>query len=193
MGSLTARAPFLLAALAVLAAAPAAAAAGVQLTRIASVTQPTYVAQPPGDSHRLYLTEQPGRVLVLRDGQLLPQPLVDLSRGVGSSGERGLFSLAFAPDFARSRLFYVDFTNRRGDLTLEEFRADATGEHVVAGSGNVLRECQHHAPRIVGAPFEGHPRDSDLRIMVESPITSGGRQFSCHLGGYAATTPPQSA
>jgi len=143
MGSLTARAPFLLAALAVLAAAPAAAAAGVQLTRIASVTQPTYVAQPPGDSHRLYLTEQPGRVLVLRDGQLLPQPLVDLSRGVGSSGERGLFSLAFAPDFARSRLFYVDFTNRRGDLTLEEFRADATGEHVVAGSGRVVLSQPH--------------------------------------------------
>src|SRR3989442_1226340 len=84
MGSLPARVPILVAALAVLAAPPAAAASGVQLTRIASVTQPTYVAQPQGDSHRLYLTEHRGRVLVLRDGQLMPQPLLDLSRGAAS-------------------------------------------------------------------------------------------------------------
>ena len=138
-----ARASLLVVASAALAAAPQALAQGVRITPIATVSQPSHVAQPPGDPRHLYVTEQAGRVRVLRDGQLLPQPLLDLSRSVASAGERGLLSMAFAPDFTESRLFYLDFTNRRGDLIVEEFRADAAGEGVVAGSGRIVLRQRH--------------------------------------------------
>ena len=122
MGNLTARAALLPAAALAALALPPAASAGVQLTRIATVDQPVHVAQPPADPHRLYVSEKRGRVRVIRDGQLLARPFLDVSRSVSTTGERGLFSLAFAPDFARSRLFYVDYSDRRGDLDDEMHR-----------------------------------------------------------------------
>jgi glucose/arabinose dehydrogenase len=41
---------------------------------------------------------------------------------VSCCGERGLLSMAFAPDYATSRLFYVAFTNANGDVEVDEFR-----------------------------------------------------------------------
>jgi glucose/arabinose dehydrogenase len=144
MGSLTARAALLpAAALAALAGPATASAAGVQLTRIATVRQPVHVAQPPADPHRLYVSERQGRVRLIRDGQLLARPFLDLSRSVSTTGERGLFSIAFAPDFARSRLFYVSYAERRGDLVVREFRADATGERVLPHSGRAVLRQSH--------------------------------------------------
>ena len=40
-----------------------------------------------------------------------------------SGGERGLLSVAFAPDYAKSGLFYVYYTDRGGDIEIDEFRA----------------------------------------------------------------------
>jgi hypothetical protein len=37
-----------------------------------------------------------------------------------AGGERGLLSMAFAPDYAKSRLYYVDYTGRDGDIHVEE-------------------------------------------------------------------------
>jgi glucose/arabinose dehydrogenase len=155
MGSVTARAALLpAAALAAFAGPPAASAAGLQLTRIATVRQPDHVAQPPADPHRLYVSEKSGRVRVIRDGQLLGRPFLDVSRSVSTIGERGFFSLAFAPDFARSRLCYVDYTDRRGDLVVREFRADATGERVLPGPGRVVLRQSHPASNHNGGLVE---------------------------------------
>jgi glucose/arabinose dehydrogenase len=144
MGSAIARAAILpAAALAALAGSSTASATGVQLSLIATVSQPVYLAQPPADPHRLYVAEKPGRVRVIRDGQLLGRPLLDVARTVSTTGERGFFSIAFPPGFARSRLFYVDYTDRRGDLVLEEFRADATGERTEPGSGRIVLRQPH--------------------------------------------------
>jgi hypothetical protein len=50
----------------------------------------------------------------------------DLSGRVLSGDERGLLSMAFAPDYATSGLFYVYYTARSptGQITVEELRAD---------------------------------------------------------------------
>ncbi len=58
----------------------------------------------------------------MRDGRVLATPFLDLSEEVSSSGEQGLLSLAFAPDYARSGQLYVDFTDRAGDTRIQEFR-----------------------------------------------------------------------
>src|SRR5205823_1400066 len=118
MGPVSARPALLpaaaLAALAAPSGIPASAsAAGIALTRIATVDEPTDVAQAPGDPHRLYVSEKLGRVRVIRDGRLLPTPFLDVTRNVSATGERGFLSLAFAPDFARSRLYYVDYIDPR--------------------------------------------------------------------------------
>jgi glucose/arabinose dehydrogenase len=49
--------------------------------------------------------------------------------GVSTGGERGLLSVAFAPDYATSHLLYVYFTDGSGDLEIARLRADADGRH----------------------------------------------------------------
>jgi glucose/arabinose dehydrogenase len=98
------------------------AASGVRLTRIGSFAAPVYVTQPRGERRRLFVVEQGGRIRVVRDGRVLERPFLDISDRVVSGGEQGLLSVAFAPDYARSGRFYVDYTDRNGDTRVVEYR-----------------------------------------------------------------------
>src|SRR5262245_50430598 len=89
-------------------------ARGVGLKRIGSFDSPTYVAGAPGFPKLLFVVEQPGRVEVLRGGHRLSSPFLDISDLVGSGGERGLLSIAFPPDYVKSRRFYVYYTDETG-------------------------------------------------------------------------------
>jgi len=95
---------------------------GVHLTRIGSFAAPVYVTQPRGERRRLFVVEQAGRIRVVRDGRVLSRPFLDISDRVVSGGEQGLLSVAFAPDYARSGRFYVDYTDRDGDTRVVEYR-----------------------------------------------------------------------
>ncbi len=103
-------------------ASGSAAPRGVRLRRIGSFASPTYVTAPPGDRRRLFVVEQAGRIRVLVDGRVRARPFLDLRDRVGAGGERGLLSLAFAPDYASSGRFYVDYTDRSGDSHIVEYR-----------------------------------------------------------------------
>ncbi len=129
------------------AAAPASAAAkGVKLTRIGSFDQPVYVTAPPGDTHRVFVVEQSGRIRVIRDGRRRSTPFLDLRDKVSCCGERGLLSMAFAPDYARSRRFYVDYTDRAGDTRVVEFRRSGSSDRAVKASARtVLTQQQPEA------------------------------------------------
>jgi glucose/arabinose dehydrogenase len=101
---------------------PAAASAKVGLKRIGSFDAPVYVAGAPGFPQLLFVVEQQGTVRVLRDGKRLRRPFLDISGLVGYGGERGLLSIAFPPDYAASRRFYVYFTDEQGDIRVDEFK-----------------------------------------------------------------------
>ncbi len=109
-----------------LALAPVAASAqiiGAQL--IANGFEaPVFVTAPPGDS-RLFIVDQPGRIWILQDGQVLPEPFLDVSDLVRYGGERGLLGLAFHPGYADNGRFFVDYTNRDGDTRVVEYRVSA--------------------------------------------------------------------
>jgi glucose/arabinose dehydrogenase len=95
---------------------------GVALKRIGSFESPVYVAGAPGFPQLLFVVEQPGRVVVLRNGRKLRRPFLDLRGKISSGGERGLLSIAFPPDYAESRRFYVYYTDRQGNIRVDEFR-----------------------------------------------------------------------
>lgn len=99
-----------------------AARKGVRLVPIGHFDSPLYVTAPPQDRRRLFVVEQTGRIRVLVDGKRRARPFIDLSRDITSGGEQGLLSMAFAPDYARSGRFYVDFTDRSGNTRVQEFR-----------------------------------------------------------------------
>lgn len=117
-------------------------ATGVGLVRIASFNAPTYVTAPPGDRRRLFVVEQPGTIRVVKDRRKLRTPFLDLRSDVEAGGERGLLSMAFAPDYAQSGLFYVYFTGKDGDLHIQEFRR-ATADRANRGTRRPLLRVEH--------------------------------------------------
>jgi glucose/arabinose dehydrogenase len=104
-------------------AAPAAAKARVRLKRIGRFDDPIYVAAPPSDQHRVFVVEQGGRIRVVRDGRVLRRPFLDIRSLVRSESEMGLLSMAFAPDYATSRRFYVFYTDPDVKEHVVEYRA----------------------------------------------------------------------
>jgi hypothetical protein len=102
--------------------ATTAARSGVALHRIGTFAAPVYVAQPPGDAHRLFVVEQAGRIRVVRDGRVERGAFLDIRSQVRSGGEQGLLSMAFSPDYATSGRFYVDYTDLNGDSHVVEYR-----------------------------------------------------------------------
>ena len=98
-------------------------AGGVELTEIGSFDAPLYLTQPDEGDDGLYVVEQAGRIQRLdRDGNA--ETFLDISDEITSGGEQGLLSMAFAPDFERSGLFYVDYTDPEGDTRIVEYEAE---------------------------------------------------------------------
>jgi glucose/arabinose dehydrogenase len=96
---------------------------GVRLVTVGRFDEPVFVTAPRRDRRRLFVVEQGGRIRVVRDGRKLARPFLDLRSRVLAGGERGLLSLAFAPDYAGSRRFYVYFTGRDTRQHVVEYRA----------------------------------------------------------------------
>lgn len=121
---------------------------------VSGLDDPLYLTHAGDGSGRLYLLEQPGRVLVLEGGSLLEQPFLDLTDRVLSRGdEQGLLGLAFAPDFASSGIFYVHYTGKPdGHTVLARYRT------------------------LDGDPRRGDPASEEILLTHEQP-------FPNHNGG----------
>ncbi len=89
----------------------------VRLVRVASLDQPLALAVRPDDP-ALYVAEKPGRVVALRDGEVDPEPVLDVTGEVSLGGEQGLLGLAFSPD---GDFLYVNATDLEGDTHVTEF------------------------------------------------------------------------
>ncbi|HEX2026189.1 MAG TPA: PQQ-dependent sugar dehydrogenase [Actinomycetota bacterium] len=83
---------------------------------MATLEQPLGMAQRPGDD-TLYIAQKTGQVMAVRDGRVIPRPVLDLSTEVSQGGEQGLLGLVFSPD---GRFLYVNFTDREGDTHVTE-------------------------------------------------------------------------
>ncbi len=90
---------------------------------------PTLATHAGDGSDRLFVLEQPGRVLVLDDPDQEPEPYLDLEDRIQAGGERGLLGLAFSPTFEDDGRLFVSYTDTRGDSVLERFTLEdpATG------------------------------------------------------------------
>jgi glucose/arabinose dehydrogenase len=96
------------------------------LTLVGKFASPTFVVAPPGDTSRLLVVQQNGLVSLIENGVLEADPFLDLRSVVRADGEKGLLSLAFAPDYATSGLVYAYFNNRDGNVRLIEYHRSAT-------------------------------------------------------------------
>ncbi len=122
------------------------AAAGLRLVPFTKVDFPTYVVSTPADRTAVYVLERTGRIWVVRYGKKLKHPFLDLHRQIrlAANSEQGLISLAFSPDYAKSHLLYVYYTNRQGNIRLKQFRRSRTNPNRVDPStGRTILALRH--------------------------------------------------
>ena len=94
---------------------------GVALREIGEFAAPVFLTQPAGEA-ALYVVEQGGRIMRVAPNRK-PRVFLDISNEVSTENpEQGLLSVAFAPDYKRSGLLYVDYTNEAGDSRIVEYR-----------------------------------------------------------------------
>jgi aldose sugar dehydrogenase len=88
----------------------------VRVTPVADgLEHPWSVAFLPGGD--MLITERPGRLRILRDGRLLPEPVAGLP-GIRAERQGGLLDLALHPDFETNRLLYFSYAgDHQGGMT----------------------------------------------------------------------------
>src|SRR3972149_906460 len=69
------------------------------------LSSPLFVTSPPGDTNRIFIVQQGGRIRIVKNDSLLPGNFLNLQGKISSGGERGLLGLAFHPDYANNGYF----------------------------------------------------------------------------------------
>lgn len=117
---------------------------------------PVAFVQDPVDRSVQYVVEQGGRIRVVRGGTVLAADFVNLTPSVRSGGEQGLLGLAFAPDYATSGRFFVNFTNTAGHTVVARFRRSSDPAIADPTSRFDLRWGGPSAPALIEQPFSNH-------------------------------------
>jgi glucose/arabinose dehydrogenase len=112
------------------AVAPALAAIQLQPV-LTGLSNPIYLTHAHDGTNRLFVVEQGGRILVLQPGAAAPTVFLDITATVLSGGEQGLLGLAFHPQYATNRRFFVNYTRQTdGATVIAEYRTSATDPNV---------------------------------------------------------------
>jgi len=107
---------------------PAIAQAQLRTQVVATgLSNPIAFVVDPVDPTTFYVVEQRGTIRTVRNNVVSPTMFLDLRSVISAGGERGLLGLAFAPDAAAARRFYVNFTNPEGHTVIARFTHTAQG------------------------------------------------------------------
>lgn len=82
------------------------------VTVVEGLVNPWSMAFLPGGD--MLVTERPGRLRIVRNGRLLPDPVPGLPE-IRTGGQGGLLDVVPHPDFARNRLIYLSYAKPNAD------------------------------------------------------------------------------
>ncbi len=132
---------------------------------VSGFTRPVFVASPPGDTSRLFVVEQRGsagvstradiKIINLATRTVNATPFFSTSSAgisVLTGTEQGLLGLAFDPNYATNRYFYIDYTpvggGAGGQTIIARYRASSSDPNVTdyaAGGLTILSVPQPYA------------------------------------------------
>ncbi len=126
------------------------------------LVRPVSLTHAGDNSGRLFVIEQEGRIRIIdRNGNLLPEPFLDLTDRVSCCGERGLLSVAFPPTYTRSGEFFVNYTTLDKKTHISRFRvssdpnrADRSSEQVILAFDQPF--ANHNGGQMAFGPNDGY-------------------------------------
>jgi glucose/arabinose dehydrogenase len=150
---------------------------------------PIFATSPPGDS-RLFVVEQGGDIRIVKDGALLDTPFLTVPDVATNTTERGMQSMAFAPDYATSGVFYVFKSHNDpgqpddGQIqVLEYHRSNTDADQADPGSARLVLARDHPDGNHYGGQLAFGP-DGYLYITMGDGGTGGanGQATNTTLG-----------
>lgn len=122
-----------------------------QVNSAGSLEFPLFMSAPPGDRTRIFVIEKGGRVKILdRDKGSLVSTFIDISSLVSTGGsEQGLLGLAFDPQYATNRRFYLSYTDINGNSVVARFLTSQTNPDVALPTAD-------HVILTIVQPFTNH-------------------------------------
>ena len=134
----------------------AAARGPVRLLRLGNFDAPTFLASPRGDSRR-FVVQRAGTIVIVRGRKKLAQPFLDISDHVSTDGEEGLLSMAFAPNYKASGIFYVYYTDPQGFIQIDQYRRSADPNRADPNSRRSVIRVPHFRTNHKGGQLEFGP------------------------------------
>ena len=137
------------------AASPSAAQTTLAVERVfgpgttaGPIDHPLAVLHAPGQPNRLYVLSEWGQVHILKNGQFLPNPFVDMGYPPGYSWH-GLLGMAFHPDFETNGWVFFNHINPSGDTEILRYR-------VLPGNLDQVSSLSRQVVLTVQQPFFNH-------------------------------------
>jgi glucose/arabinose dehydrogenase len=115
---------------------------------IGGLKRPVGVTNAGDGTDRLFVSEQSGTIMVIRDNNLLPEPFLDISKLISCCGERGLLGLAIHPHYSENGFFFVNYTDLNGDTVISRFEVSTDPDQANPVSDVKLI--------VVGQPYANH-------------------------------------
>jgi glucose/arabinose dehydrogenase len=106
----------------------------------------------------LFVVEQAGRILIIKDAVNNPTPFLDIVSLVGSNAnEQGLLSVAFHPNYRNNGYFFVNYTNKQGDTIIARYTVADNPDIADPNSAKILLTidqpyANHNGGQVVFGP-----------------------------------------
>jgi glucose/arabinose dehydrogenase/(2Fe-2S) ferredoxin len=123
-----------------------------------NLANPVYVTNAKDMTNRLFIIEQGGTIKLLQPGARTTTNFLNITSKVACCGERGLLGLAFHPNFAGNRKFYVNYTC----TTTNNPSCPATGTTIIseflasASDPNTADPATERILLPIAQPFSNH-------------------------------------
>ncbi len=106
---------------------------------LTGLSSPLEVRNAGDGTNRLFIVEQRGKIKIYKDGSLLSNPFINVSSILSGANEQGLLSLAFSPNYATDRTFYIYYTDLAGSITVARYNTSETNpDSAIVNSGKIL-------------------------------------------------------
>jgi glucose/arabinose dehydrogenase len=133
---------------------PTVVAAQLKTQLVASgLTNPVAFVMDPVDHSTFYVVEQRGTIRTVRNSTVSSTFFLDIRSSISAGGERGLLGLAFPPDAATSRRFFVNFTNPDGHTVVARYTRTAQGAVDLSSRFDLVWP---DGRRFIEQPFSNH-------------------------------------